>query len=84
MLTDMAIRQAKAGTKLRNLSNAHGLQLSVVRSGYKYWCYAYRHFKMQKVVAFGSYPQVNLNEARKFCVIARDQIRNGLDPSHEK
>ena len=84
MLTDRAIRAAKAGAKLRKLSDSGALQLWIDPRGYRLWRFAYRFHGKQKALALGSYPDVSLAEARKKRDMARELVGNGKDPSIER
>lgn len=81
MLTDTAIRAAKPGRKPIKISDAGGLQLLVMPSGSKLWRMAYRFDGRQKQLAFGSYVDVSLKEARAKRDEARKHLANGVDPS---
>jgi integrase len=80
-LTDVAIKAAKAGDKLRKLSDGVGLQLWLDPRGYRSWRFAYRFDGKQRVLALGVYPAVSLSAAR----VARDEakalLRERRDPS---
>ena len=82
VLTDVSVRNAKAGEKIRKLSDSHGLQMWVMPSGSKLWRYAFRFDGKQKVLALGTYPTVSLLEARKRRDLAVEQRFSGEDPSH--
>ncbi len=53
-------------------------------TGAKYWRLKYRVDGKEKRAALGVYPTVSLLAARKAREVIKDQIRAGLDPSHEK
>lgn len=63
-LTDLQCRNAKAGPKLRKLSDAGGLQLWVQPTGSRLWRLAYRYGGKQKLLSLGPYPLISLSEAR--------------------
>lgn len=80
-LSDLAIRQAKEGPKLRKLSDGGGLQLWIKPSGSKLWCLAYRGTDgKQKKYSIGQYPTVTLQEARNKRAEAKRLLLAGLDP----
>jgi hypothetical protein len=49
-LTDLEIRNSKAGDKIRKLADGKGLQLWVMPNGGKYWRYDYRHLGKRKLL----------------------------------
>lgn len=84
-LTDTFVRQVKhsgaaAGDKY---ADGHGLYLLVTASS-KYWRLNYRFLGKQKTLALGVYPAVTLAKARKRRSEAREQLAEGIDPSHAK
>jgi integrase len=83
-LTDLICRNAKAGPKLRKLSDMAGLQLWVSPRGSKLWRFAYRFGGKQKLLALGIYPEVSLLDARAGREKAKTMLRDGKDPSHVK
>jgi integrase len=83
-LSDLACRKAKPGPRRRKISDMGGLQLWIYPNGAKYWRLAYRFRGKQKTLAIGVYPRVSLIEARAEREKAKVQLRNGIDPMHEK
>ena len=83
-LTDIAIRNAKAGKSLRKLSVGGGLQLWINVSGSKLWYLAYRFAAKQKKLSIGPYPEIGLAEAREKRLTARKQLVAGIDPGQQK
>jgi integrase len=81
MLTDVAVKTAKPGTKLQKLSDSGGLQLWVYPDGAKRWRLAYRFAGKQKTLALGVYPKVALKAARDRRDEARRTLAAGADPS---
>jgi len=84
MLTDTAIRKAKAHAKPYKMADSRGLFLLVHPNGSRYWRLKYRVASKEKMLAFGVYPEVTLAEARQRCDDARAKLRDGLDPSAER
>ncbi len=80
-LTDAAIRREAAPPRPRKLFDGDGLYLLLHPSGGKWWRFAYRLQGRQKVVSFGTYPDVTLATARVRRTEARQQVADGLDPS---
>ena len=83
-LTDVKIRQAKAGNKPIKLTDANGLYLELRPSGSKLWRYRYRIAGKENVFAIGEYPTVSLQDARTARDDARALVKKGLHPSHAR
>ncbi|NTX28678.1 tyrosine-type recombinase/integrase [Burkholderia pyrrocinia] len=83
-LTDVKIRQAKAGDKPTKLTDANGLYLEVRPSGSKLWRYRYRIAGKENLFAIGEYPAVSLQDARIARDDARALVKKGLHPSHAR
>ncbi|PWK66933.1 integrase arm-type DNA-binding domain-containing protein [Aminobacter sp. AP02] len=83
-LTDAAIRHLKPGPKSHKVADSAGLFLFVTESGSKLWRMRYRFGGKEKVLSFGSYPEVSLAEAREKRDDARRLLREGTDPSEQK
>ncbi len=98
MLTDIKIRNIKPKEKQYKLSDGDGLYLLVTPKGGKYWRLKYRFGGKEKVLAFGTYPEVPLrgcflengvkdswiDGARDLCAKARRQLAAGIDPGEVK
>jgi integrase len=80
-LTDVAIRNAKAGAKPLRLFDGDGLYLEVAPSGGKWWRLKYRFGGKEKRLSLGVYPDIGLRDARDRCSAARKHVANGVDPS---
>jgi integrase len=79
-LTVAEIKNAKAGSKPRKLTDGGGLYLLVDTRGGKYWRYDYRFAGKRKTLALGVYPDVSLKEAREAHYEAKRKIGQGIDP----
>ena len=64
-LTDVAARNTKPGERPQKLFDGHGLYLLVQPQGTKLWRLKYRFAGKEKLLSFGSYPEVSLKEARQ-------------------
>jgi integrase len=84
MLTDTAIRNAKPGSKVRKLFDGRGLYLLVTPSGSRGWRLKYRYAGREKLISFGTYPEVTLKTARAQRDSARALVAVGRDPSVER
>ncbi len=83
-LTDISIRNAKPKDKPYRLKDSVGLYAFITPPGGKHWRLKYRFAGKQKVLSFGSYPEVTLSEARERAFEARKQLANNIDPSELK
>jgi integrase len=79
-LTDTEIRKARAKGKAYRMSDSGGLFLFVTASGGKLWRWKYRFEGREKLMSFGSYPDVSLSLARERHVEARKLLAIGTDP----
>jgi len=65
MLSDVAVRQAKAKDKDYKLSDSEGLYLFVTKAGHRSWRLKYRFAGKERRLILGSYPEVSLKDARE-------------------
>src|SRR5690554_1000399 len=83
-LKDLEIRAAKYGESKTKLSDGGGLYLYLAKSGSKLWRMKFRINGKEKLLSFGSYPEVSLKEARNKRDRARLDLRDGIDPAKGK
>ena len=84
-LTAVAVRASKAvAGKRKKLSDGGGLYLLVTPKGSRYWRYDYRLGGARKTLSLGTYPEVELKEARLAHAKARADLSKNLDPSQLK
>jgi integrase len=84
-LTDTKLRNSKPTEKPYKLQDGQGLFLEVRPSGAKFW--RYRYWKpdgKDGIYTIGEYPAVSLSDARKAREWARDQVKQGLNPTSSK
>jgi integrase len=79
-ITDVKARTAKAKDKPYKVSDCDGLFLLVTPTGGKWWRFKYRFGDKEKLLSFGTYPEVSLSFARDKRSEAREQIAAGIDP----
>jgi len=79
-LTDMKVQKAKPKDKPVTLFDGGGLFLLVTPTGGKLWRFKYRYDGKQKLLAFGSYPEISLLDARQRRDDARKMLANDIDP----
>src|SRR5664280_746770 len=79
-LTDMKVLKAKPAGKQVTLFDGSGLFLLVTPSGGKLWRFKYRFDGKYRLLAFGTYPEISLLDARQKRDEARRQLAKGIDP----
>ena len=79
-LSDMKVQKAKSKDKPVTLFDGGGLFLMVTPTGGKLWRFKYRFDGKEKKLAFGSYPEISLLDARQKRDEARKQLAKGIDP----
>ncbi|UQP97311.1 integrase arm-type DNA-binding domain-containing protein [Xanthomonas arboricola pv. juglandis] len=80
VLSDMAVRRAKATGKAYDLYDTQGLYLAVTANGGKSWHFRYYWLNQRKRMSFGTYPEVSLLEARALRDEARALVAKGINP----
>ena len=83
-LSDSAIRAVKPREKPYKLADEKGLYLLISPAGGKHWRLKYRFHDAEKVLSFGSRPEISLKEARQKRDEARRLLENNTDPGAEK
>jgi hypothetical protein len=82
-LTDFKIRSLKTRDKPYKVSDGHGLYIFVSKTGEKIWRFDYK-YETHKTLTIGFYPNVGIQEARNCLQIAKNDLKNGLDPMAKK
>ena len=80
LLTDAKARNAKSKDKPYKLTDGEGLFLLVTPTGGKWWRFKYRFGGKEKLLSFGTYPEVSLADARDKRTEARKLVAAGNDP----
>jgi integrase len=83
-LTHTAVKNAKPRPKSYKLSDGEGLYLLVKPTGGKYWRFKYMYLGKEKLLAFGTFPETSLDEAREKRMAARKLVAGGGDPGAQK
>jgi integrase len=83
-LSEVKVRNAKPMNNPHKLFDGGGLFLLVTPSGGKLWHFKYRFEKKEKKLAFGTYPEISLADARQRREEARQQLAHGIDPGTVK
>ncbi len=82
-LTDVQVKTAKE--KSYKLADGGGLYLEVMPTGSKLWRMKFKQTNgNESRLAFGSYPEITLLEARNKRIAARKQLAGGIDPAQAK
>jgi integrase len=79
-LSEVRVRTAKPQENEYKLFDGGGLFLLVTPSGGKLWHFKYRFDNKEKKLTCGTYPEINLFDARKRRDEARSQLAHGIDP----
>jgi len=79
-LSEMKVRTAKPSGKAYKLADGDGLFLLVTPQGGKYFRLKYRCDGKEKLLSFGTYPEISLADARLRRDEARRQVAQGIDP----
>ncbi|MBA0216447.1 tyrosine-type recombinase/integrase [Pectobacterium brasiliense] len=80
-LTDLEIRRAKPQEKPYTKNDGYGLSLLIEPNGSKGWRFRYRFDGKAKMLSFGTYPTITLNEARQKRDEAKKLVAAGINPS---
>ncbi len=83
-LTFTEIKAAKPKTKKYRLFDGGGLYIEITPSASKLWRFKYRFEGKEKLLSFGKFPDLSLQDARLKREETRKKIANGFDPSEEK
>jgi integrase len=83
-LSDTKVRTAKPDLKQKKIYDTDGLFIIVTPTGGKWWRFKYRFDNKEKLLSFGTYPEVSLLDARQRRDDARKLVANGVDPSEFK
>lgn len=81
---DATLRAAKPAEKAYRVTIGDGLYLEVAPSGSKLWRLKYRLAGKENRFAIGKYPAVLLSDAKEAARAARELIKAGIHPSHDK
>ena len=84
MLNDIQCRNAKPRNKLYRLTDSNGLCLEVKPNGVKAWRYRFKLSGKDSIFAIGDYPDISLVDARKKRATARDLVKLGTNPAHDR
>lgn len=80
-LSATKVKNAKGREKPYKLTDGQGLFLLVTPTGSRLWRFKYFFGGKEKLMAFGSYPEISLAEAREKRDAARKKVSNDVDPA---
>jgi len=83
-LTDTEIKKLKPQAKPYKKADGDGLTLLVQPTGAKWWRFRYYHAGKERMLSFGTYPDISLAQARGKRDEAKKLLAEGIDPSLEK
>ena len=83
-LTENRLRALKPKDKPYKVADHRGLYIEVTPSGGKLWRFRYRIGNVEKKLAIGPYPEINLKQARNAADAAWHSVAEGGDPAFEK
>lgn len=84
LLSDVKARNARPKDKPYKMTDGAGLFLLVTPAGGKWWRFKYRFGGKEKLLSFGTYPEVSLADAREKRAEARKMVAAGIDPSEAR
>lgn len=84
MRSHFVYAKAKPQEKPYRLADGGGLSLLIKPNGSKLWRFRYRFAAKANMLAFGSFPEISLLEAREKRGEARKLLARGIDPSQQK
>lgn len=83
-LTATSIKNARAEAKPLKLFDGGGLYLLVNPNGSRWWRFKYRYLGKEKLLSFGTFPDISLKDARERRDEARKQLAAGIDPGEHR
>ena len=83
-LTDTQLRNAKPAEKDYTITDGQGLSILITSKGVKGWRFRYRYLGKPKLMSFGTYAEVTLQQARAKRDGARALVATYTDPSHHR
>lgn len=81
LLTDTKLRSLKPTERPQRFFDGDGLYIEIRPNGGKWWRFKYRYEGKEKLLSFGTYPEVPLALARTRRAEARQLVAAGTDPS---
>ena len=83
-LTNIAIKSAKAKENPYKLFDCDGTFIQINKSGSMLWRMKYYFHGSEKLIAFGKYPEISLQETREKKFEARKLLDKGINPTQHR
>lgn len=83
-LNTAQINNTRAGDKPIKLTDSNGLYIEIKPNGSKLWRYRYKINGKENTFAIGEYPLIGLAAARIERTKARELVKQGLNPAHNR
>ncbi len=80
MLTNAAVKAARARASAYKIADERGLHLFVAPTGRKSFRWRFRFAGQEQLLTIGQWPEVTLDSARARAEAAREQLGRGVDP----
>jgi hypothetical protein len=79
-LSPQQCKSARPHKRVYRLRDGDGLFLQIMPSGARYWVYRFRHAGSESSMVVGTYPEMELDEARDRLRGHRAVVKSGADP----
>ena len=83
-LSAALLRTVKPKNKPYKLTDGYGLHLHVATSGTCTWRYRFKIAGKESTFVLGEYPQMSLADARTARVLAREDVKRGINPGRKR
>lgn len=80
MLNETKIKSLKPKERPYKMTDSNGLFIEIKPNGVKVWRYRFRIDSKEKTFTIGDYPAVSLADARQRHQVARQQVKDGINP----
>ncbi len=80
MLTNAAVKAARARASAYKIADERGLHLFVAPTGRKSFRWRFRFADQEQLLTIGQWPEISLDAARARAEAAREQLGRGVDP----
>lgn len=77
-------KSAKTANKPQKFTDSNGLYLLINPTGSKLWSYRFRLGGKKIIFAIGAYPAINLAQACAARDAARELVKQGINPAHNR
>jgi integrase len=80
MLTNAAVKAARARASAYKITDERGLHLFIAPTGRKSFRWRFRFAGQEQLLTIGQWPEISLDAARARAEAAREQLDRGVDP----